>query len=168
MSAATVRARPGTAEDLPALVAILNHHISAGFATFDEVATTVADRRPWFARFAATGPYRIVVADVGREVAGHACSVPYRDHSAFRRTVELSVYVSPLHTGRGVGTLLYERVLAELADEDVHRAVVGIALPNDASIALHRRFGFTDVGVFDEYATKRGRMLSSLWMQRRC
>lgn len=48
---------------------------------------------------------------------------------------------------------------------EVHCIVVGIAVPNDASVALHRRFGFTDIGVFDEYAQKNGERISSLWMQ---
>jgi phosphinothricin acetyltransferase len=47
-------------------------------------------------------------------------------------------------------------------------ALAGIALPNDASVALHRKFGFTDVGVFREYAVKHGQYLSSLWLQRHC
>jgi phosphinothricin acetyltransferase len=55
----------------------------------------------------------------------------------------------------------------ELANERLHRAVAGFALPNEASVQLHRRFGFTDIGVFDEYARIRGRYVSSLWMQRR-
>ena len=55
---------------------------------------------------------------------------------------------------------------AWLEDEDVHRAVAGIALPNEASVRLHRRMGFNEVGVFDEYAIKGDRYLSSLWMQR--
>jgi len=46
-------------------------------------------------------------------------------------------------------------------------ALAGIALPNDASVALHRKFGFTDVGVFHEYAIKNGEYVDSLWMERR-
>jgi phosphinothricin acetyltransferase len=44
-------------------------------------------------------------------------------------------------------------------------ALAGIALPNDASVALHRKFGFTEVGVFEEYAIKNGTYVSSVWMQ---
>jgi phosphinothricin acetyltransferase len=57
--------------------------------------------------------------------------------------------------------------LDELASEPVHRALAAIALPNEASVRLHRRFGFEDVGIFDEYATNWDRRISSLWMQRR-
>jgi len=50
----------------------------------------------------------------------------------------------------------------------VHVALAGIALPNDASVALHRNFGFTEVGTFREYAIKNGQYISSVWMQRLC
>jgi len=58
-------------------------------------------------------------------------------------------------------------VISPKNTETVHLAVAGIALPNDASVALHRKFGFSDVGIFDEYAMKHGAYISSLWMQRR-
>jgi phosphinothricin acetyltransferase len=80
--------------------------------------------------------------------------------------VELGIYLAPDRVGQGLGTQLYARLIDELATEPVHRAVAAIALPNEASVRLHRRFGFEDVGTFDEYATKWGRRISSLWMQR--
>jgi phosphinothricin acetyltransferase len=58
-------------------------------------------------------------------------------------------------------------LLEELRSEALHVAIAGIALPNEPSVALHRKFGFTDVGVFEEYAIKNGAYISSLWMQRR-
>lgn len=157
--------RAASVHDLPAIVEIHNHHVLNGVATFDEVPATVEGRTEWFATFGRMGRYRLVVADDGG-VRGFACSAPYRTHPAFAETVELSIYLDPSWTGRGLGTALYEHLLAELATEGLHRAVVGIALPNDASVALHRRFGFVEVGVFDEYATKWGRSISSIWMQR--
>ena len=54
-----------------------------------------------------------------------------------------------------------------LADAPVHVVLAGIVLPNDASVALHRKLGFTEVGTFHEYALKNGQYLSSLWMERR-
>jgi hypothetical protein len=53
------------------------------------------------------------------------------------------------------------------AGEPVHVALEGIVLPNDASVALHRKLGFTEVGTFREYAVKNGQYLSSVWMERR-
>jgi phosphinothricin acetyltransferase len=161
--------RPATFDDLPAIVELYNHHVLHGVATFDETPTTVEDRIAWFESYATTGPHRLLAADVGTQaptVIGCAYSSPYRQHPAFAETVELGIYLAPAHSGQGLGTQLYTRLLDELASEPVHRAVAGIALPNEASVRLHRRFGFDDVGIFDEYATKWGRRISSLWMQR--
>ena len=66
-----------------------------------------------------------------------------------------------------MGTALYLALLGYLADEPVHVALAGIVLPNDASVALHRKLGFTEVGTFHEYAVKNGQYLSSVWMERR-
>lgn len=68
-----------------------------------------------------------------------------------------------------MGTALYRALFGCLSSEPVHVALAGIVLPNDASIALHRKFGFNEVGTFHEYAVKNGRYLSSVWMERlRC
>ncbi len=62
---------------------------------------------------------------------------------------------------------MYEALFKKLETENLHLAVVGIALPNEASIALHKKFGFEEVGIFKEYAIKRGQYISSVWMQKR-
>jgi phosphinothricin acetyltransferase len=157
---------PGTEDDLPAIVDILNHTIVHSDATFTSVPTTVAERRNWFRQFSLTGPHRLVVVRRGDQVLGYAASQPYRDHEAFRETVEVSIALDASSRGRGIGTALYRALFEGLAGEPVHVALAGIALPNDASVALHRKFGFTEVGTFHEYAVKNGRYLSSVWMQR--
>ena len=152
-------------DDLAPIVEIRNYYVTKTTVTFDETPETIDERRSWFEAFGPSGRYRLLVA-ADDEVCGWACSVRYRDHPAFLKTVEFNICLAPTHLRRGLGTLLYRRLLAELENQDVHRAVAGIALPNDASVALHRRMGFTEVGVFDEYAIKGARYLSSLWMQR--
>ena len=127
----------------------------------------MAERLDWFGRFAATGSYRLVVARGGDQVLGYACSQRYRDHEAFRQTVEVSIALDAGSRGQGVGTALYRALFDRLVLEpSVHVALAGIALPNDASVALHRKFGFTEVGTFREYAIKNGQYISSVWMQR--
>ncbi len=158
--------RPGAEDDLPAIVGILNDTIAHTDATFSTQPVTVAQRREWFGRFALTGPYRLFVACRGSEVLGYAASQPYRDHAGFRETVEVSIALGAGSRGQGAGTALYRALFAGLAGEPVHVALVGIVLPNDASVALHRKFGFTEVGTFHEYGIKNGRYLSSLWMER--
>jgi phosphinothricin acetyltransferase len=156
---------PGTAEDLPGIVAILNYTAANSIARFETEPATVAERGDWFARFGPTGPYRLLVARRAGHVVGFACSQRYRDLAAFRETVEVSVALDVSCRGEGLGSRLYQALFDCLADEPVHVALAGIALPNDASVALHRKFGFTEVGTFREYAVKNGQYLSSLWMQ---
>jgi phosphinothricin acetyltransferase len=157
---------PATADDLSGIVEILNDAAANSIASFDTRATSVVERRAWFERFSSTGPYRLLVARRGDLILGYACSQRYRDHEAFGETVEVSIALDASCRGQGVGTSLYRALFDRLAGEPVHVVLAGIAMPNDASVALHRRFGFTEVGTFREYAVKNGRYISSLWMQR--
>jgi phosphinothricin acetyltransferase len=164
---AEVRITAGTEDDLPAIVAILNYTAANSMARFETQPVTVAERRGWFGQFGAAGPYRLVVARDGDRFLGYACSQVYRDRDAFRETVEVSIALDGDSRGQGVGTALYGALFESLdADPSVHTALAGIALPNDASVALHRKFGFTEIGVFREYAVKDGQYISSIWMQR--
>jgi phosphinothricin acetyltransferase len=158
---------PGTEDDVPGIVDILNYTIMNSNATLATQPVSVAERREWLECFSATGPYRLLVARRGSQVLGYAASQPYRDHDGFRETVEVSIALHVASRAQGVGTDLYRALFRCLDDEPVHVALAGIVLPNDASIALHRKLGFTEVGTFHEYAVKNGEYLSSMWMERR-
>jgi phosphinothricin acetyltransferase len=73
--------------------------------------------------------------------------------------VEISVYIKNGIEGKGIGTILYENLFAELNAKPVHVIVAGIALPNDASIRLHEKFGFEKVAHFSEIGFKHGRWI---------
>ena len=151
--------------DLPELVSIYHHYVTSSQATFDTEPVTVESRAGWFDTFADVGPHRLLVAAEGGRVLGCASSALYREHPAFARTVEVGIYLHPELRSRGIGSALYRPLLDNLRSENIHVALAGIALPNDASVALHRKFGFTEVGVFEEYAVKNGTYVSSVWMQ---
>jgi phosphinothricin acetyltransferase len=155
-----------TMGDLPEIVAIQNASAATSIASFDPRPVTVDERLPWFERTSGHDPYKILVARQGAAMLGYASSGRYRDHEAFAETVEVGISLRAESRGRGVGTLLYQHLLEYLSHQQVHVVVAGIAIPNEASVALHRKFGFTDVGVFREYAIKNGLYLSSLWMQK--
>jgi phosphinothricin acetyltransferase len=159
--------RPGQEDDLPAIAGILNDAILTSNATLETQPKPAADRLDWFRRFAATGPHRLLVARQGGRTIGYAASQPYRGHEGFRETVEVSIALDARRRSRGVGTALYRALLHELEAEPVHVALAGIVLPNEPSVALHRKLGFREVGVFHEYAVKNGQYLSSVWMERR-
>ena len=144
---------------------IYGHHVVTGFATFDEQPPTLDERRAWFAQFEHTGVHQLLVAHEGGEVLGFACSQAYRTHPAFDRTVEFSVYLHPEATGRGLGRALYADLITRVAAAGARCVVSGVALPNDASVALHRSCGFREVGTFLNYAEKGGHGISSTWFQ---
>jgi phosphinothricin acetyltransferase len=80
--------------------------------------------------------------------------------------VESSVYCRPDVVGRGIGTALYSALFESIAGEDIHRIVAGISQPNPASVALHRRLGFREVGVFSNVGRKLGRYWDVVWFER--
>ena len=130
-----VKITPGTEDDLPVIIGILNYTAANSIAQFDTRSVSVAERCGWFGQFSASGPYRLLVARRGDRVLGYACSQRYRDHEAFRETVEVSIALDVSNQGQGVGTALYRALFDSLALEpSVHVALAGIALPNDASV----------------------------------
>jgi phosphinothricin acetyltransferase len=162
----TARVRSASASDLPALTDIYNYYIANSTITFDLAPFTTDRRRAWFDAHATSGRHRLLVAEDEGTVVGYATSSAWRPKAAYDTTVESSVYCRADAVGRGVGSLLYGALFEALAAEDVHRAVAGIALPNPASIALHKRFGFREVGVFTQVGRKFGNYWDVAWFER--
>jgi phosphinothricin acetyltransferase len=161
-----VAIRPGQIADLPQLVEIFNFYIANGHATFGTELHTEDTRRPWFDSY-GHGRYRLFVAASGDDVVGYATSSRYRPGAAFDFTVETSVYLHPDKRRAGLGSSLYSALFEALKSEPAHLALAGIACPNPASVALHQKFGFEEVGTFKEYARKNGMWISSTWFQKR-
>ncbi|MFH8567226.1 GNAT family N-acetyltransferase [Streptomyces sp. NPDC017993] len=181
-----VQVRAGTAADLGALTELYNHYIRETSVTFDTEPFTSEQRRPWLASHPQDGPHRLLVAQEadgkptgprpgprgdngngdGSALLGYATSSSFRPKAAYATSVEVTVYCAPGAAGRGIGTLLYEALFEALADEDVHRAYAGIALPNEASVGLHTRFGFRHIGTYTEVGRKFGRYWDVAWYQK--
>jgi phosphinothricin acetyltransferase len=157
--------RPATAADLPALTAIYNHYVVHTPITFDLEPFEPEQRRPWLEAHGG-GRHRLVVAEEGGLVAGYATTSRWRPKAAYDTTVESSVYLRPDAVGRGIGRRLYEALFAMMASEDVETVVAGVALPNDASMALHQRVGFREVGVFRGVGRKFDRLWDVAWLQK--
>jgi len=153
----TIVIRRAEQGDLPALLAIYNHYVRETPATFDIEPRTLALHQAWFDRFAATGRYQCFVAVKDGEPVGSANSHPYKDRAAYDTTVLSSIYLASDARGRGLGRRLYATLFEALAGEDIHRVTAGITLPNEASVRLHRSFGFEPVGIYREVGRKFGR-----------
>ena len=159
--------RPARPDDAAALADLYNHYVANTAITFDVAPVSVEDRHAWIAGFAEEGRYRLRVVEEGGAVLGWACSRRFRDRAAYDPSIEVSVYLHSEAGGRGLGSLLYRELFAALAGEDIHRAYAGITLPNAASVAIHRRFGFEACGLMREVGRKFDRWWDVQWMEKR-
>ena len=153
--------RDATSTDLPDVAAIYAREAREGHATFDDEPRPMA---LWEEKLASDDHF--LVAEHDGAVIGYATSGPFRPKPAYRHTRESTVYVAPGHQGLGTGRALYDALLARLADDGVHLVVAAVALPNEASLALHRACGFEDVGTMREVGHKLGRWIDVAWLQR--
>jgi phosphinothricin acetyltransferase len=153
--------------DYAGVVKIYNHYIEHSCATFDVAPYSVGARVPWFAQFAETGPHQLLVAVSCDKVVGFCCSSRFKSRPAYAVSVETTAYVAPDAVGRGIGETLYKALFAGLDRCDLHGAYAGITLPNDASVKLHQKLGFRQIGVFEEVGRKFDKYWSVAWFEKR-
>ncbi|WP_439817241.1 GNAT family N-acetyltransferase [Zavarzinia sp. CC-PAN008] len=169
MSGATAEGasiRPAGPQDVPALAAIYGHHVREGFGSFEEEPPDEAEMARRLAAVAAAGMPWLVAEAAGR-VLGYAYAAPYRARSAYRFTVEDSIYMAPDAMGRGVGRRLLAALLEQLERQGLAEviAVIGDS-GNLGSIRLHAALGFVPVGTLRNVGLKRGRWLDTVFMQK--
>ena len=158
--------RDATDADVPAIARIYRGHVLHGTASFEEVPPEEDEMRRRFVEVRSSGrPY--LVAAVDGRVMGYAYASAYRSRSAYRFTLEDSIYLDPSAAGRGLGSLLMQ-ALIERCEAGPWREMVAIIgdSANEPSIALHRKFGFVHVGTLKNVGFKHGRWLDCVVMQR--
>lgn len=159
----TIRAT--TAADANAVAAIYSHYVAHTIVTFEEEIVTTSEMAQRIRNIAdASLPW--LIAERGGEVVGYAYSRPWRERRAYRFSAEITVYVAPSNTGCGVGSRLYERLLPLTQRQGIHAVVGVIALPNDASVALHEKFGLSKVAHLKEVGFKFGRWIDVGYWER--
>ncbi|MEV4639714.1 N-acetyltransferase family protein [Actinoplanes sp. NPDC049548] len=160
-----VTIRPVAGADLPAVAEIYGHYVTGSVATFDEIVPTAAD---WAEKLRVVEERRLpfVVAAAAGEVLGFAYASAWRPKPAYRYTVEDTIYLAPGGTGRGLGRRLLEAVLAGCRDAGVRSVIAVVADTGDpASMALHRRAGFREVGRLARVGRKHGRWVDTVLLQ---
>lgn len=153
--------------DLPHVRELYNHYVANSTVTFDEAPWSLPDARTKYARVRELGyPFLVAVAP-GGTVLGFAYVYPWKEKAAYRFTVENSIYLGPASTGRGLGTALMSELLDRAAAAGVREVIAVIADRGaEASIALHRRFGFEQTGAMGRVGFKFGRWLGVVMMQK--
>jgi len=145
-------------QDLPAICAIYNHYIASTVISFEERAVMANELAGRIGKVRQAGLPWLVAEDDGALI-GYAYASIWKERSAYRFCAEISVYLAPLHTGRGWGSRLYAELFGELGKTPVRKVLGGIALPNPASIALHEKFGMQQVAHFPAVGYKFGRWI---------
>jgi len=151
----TLSVRRAEEGDAAAITAIYNHYVEGSIATFEETPVTAVEivRRMNTTR---TGWW---VAEREGQLLGYAYADDFKSRSAYRYSLEVSVYLHHDSHGAGAGTALYERLFEEMRADGYHLAIAGISLPNAASVALHEKFGMEKVAHFYEVGFKLGKWI---------
>lgn len=157
--------RDAIAGDGDALAAIYNPYIADTIVTFEEAPVSAADMRDRVADVQRAGMPWLVLDDDGR-TRGYAYATTWRTRIAYRHCTEITVYLDDTQWRRGYGTALYAALFERLLATDLHVVLGCISLPNEASIALHEKFGLSKVAHFSEVGFKFGRWIDVGYWQR--
>jgi L-amino acid N-acyltransferase len=162
--ASSVRVRPATVSDVPAITEIYNDAVRTTTGTFDTEPRSVEDRTRWFREHGDRHPIFVAEGDDG--VLGWGAVSAWSDRRAYDGTGEVSVYVAARARGRGHGRRLLDTLIASARGRGYHSLLARIADGNEASLRLHTSAGFVPSGVMREVGVKFGRRLDVHLLQR--
>lgn len=149
--------RRSHASDAPFVAAIYNHYVTSSIVTFELEPVTDDEMRNRMDAIAINYPYLVYEED--GVVLGYAYATQWKARQAYQHSVESSVYLHHGAIGKGVGSMLYAMLLDKLKAMSIHAVIGGISLPNDASVALHEKFGFEKIGQFKQVGRKFNRWI---------
>ncbi|HEY6927710.1 MAG TPA: arsinothricin resistance N-acetyltransferase ArsN1 family B [Steroidobacteraceae bacterium] len=160
----TLSVRPAIASDGEALARIYNYYIDNTVITFEEepVSAGVMTKRVAEVQGASL-PW--LVAELDESVVGYAYASKWKVRSAYRYSVETTIYLEHGREGQGLGTRLYSELLSILRRQGVHAVMGGAALPNEASVALHEKLGFERVATFRQVGFKHQKWVDVAYWQ---
>ena len=154
--------RPARTADAPAIAAIYGYYVRETCITFICQEPTAEH----YAEQIEEGKYPFLVAEEQDEVVGFAYAAAFRPHDAYRWDVELTIYLQPGREGHGTGSRLMAALLDDLTRLGYLTAYSCVTVPNERSVALHKRFGFAELGVFPSTGYKHGQWHGVLWLSK--
>jgi L-amino acid N-acyltransferase len=150
-------------EDVESIRRIYNHYVTHSTTTYDEIPWTIEDARKWFSAHDAAKP--VTVAELDGIIVGYGAIGSFRTRAGYRFTVEHSVYVHSDHQRRGIGSALLRDLIRRARELGYRTVIAGIDGEQQASIALHAKFGFVKVAHLPQIGFKFGRRLDVVFMQ---
>jgi len=157
--------RVASTADADAIAAIYAPLVAGTAISFELRPPSVDEIRARIVKTLLELPWLVSVDAQGR-VDGYAYASKHRERPAYQWSADVTAYVREDARGRGVGKKLYQSLLAELVTQGYYQAFAGIALPNDASVALHESVGFEPIGVYHKVGFKLGAWHDVGWWQR--
>lgn len=148
---------PASEEDIPGILRIYNHAVRTSTATFDTEEKSLEERLRWFREHDEEHP--VFVVKEGSEVLAWGSLSRWSDRRAYDTTAEVSVYVDESSRGRGLGSRLLAALVSAAESSSLHMLISRIAEGNEASYAMHRRYGFRHVGTLSESGRKFDRFV---------
>jgi L-amino acid N-acyltransferase YncA len=159
--------RPAVLADVPHIREIYNHYVMNSTVTFDEVAMTLAGMRKKFAAVEKLKMPFIVAESPSGQLLGYAYVYPWKEKAAYRFTVEDSIYLGAAATGKGLGKVLLGELITRSKAAGIKEIIAVIADKGaEASIKIHKDYGFKDVGHMGRVGFKFGRWLGTYMMQK--
>lgn len=150
--------------DLTAVLEITNYAILKTTAIYDDDARTMDELKIWYSEKQEKG-FPILVAVKDSTVIGFGTYGAFRQKYGSRFTVEHSVYVNPSENGKGIGSMLLSELIAKAKSQNMRTMIAAIDASNEASVAFHRKFGFSEIGVCHEAGYKFNQWLDLLLME---
>jgi L-amino acid N-acyltransferase YncA len=158
------RIRRCTPSDAAAIAAIYDPIVATTTISFEETPPGEAEMRR---RIVATGDaYPWLALERQGTLAGYVYASPHRSRDAYRWSVDVSAYVAPECKRQGIARRLYTVLFELLALQGYNAAFAGVALPNEASLHLHRSIGFAEIGTYHRVGFKFGQWHDVTWLER--
>lgn len=151
--------------DLNAVKKIYNYYIEHTHICFETEPYSDAYMQDWFQQFDNKTRHQACVVTENNQVLGFAYSSKFKQRPAYDTSVEFTVYLDKSATGQGVGKMLTQHLKSEMQNQDVKRAYAVISLPNDASVGLHKKFGFTQVAHLSQVGRKFNKFYDVIWLE---
>jgi L-amino acid N-acyltransferase len=158
-----INLRPAVEFDLNAINDIYNYFVLQSTCTYQEIPEPLSDRHQWFRNHG--DKYPVTVADYKEQVVGWSSLSPYHARTAYRHTVENSIYVHYDWHRRGIGSLLLQDLIQKSKNLGHHAIIAVIDSDQTHSIALHTKYNFKHAGRLQHVGLKFGRWLDVIYME---